>query len=129
MREDKHKLTWRNCCDLSHAWTGLVKLTTGQREPYHKHTTPMFYYILQGQPIITLNGIKNRTKKWQCITIPSECPHAIDNDLEEDVIILWTYVSLTDKVTLTKQQNLNSTFILCLVLVPSLVLSSLVPCI
>ena len=127
MREDKHKLTWRNCCDLSHAWTGLVKLTTGQREPYHKHTTPMFYYILQGQPIITLNGIKNRTKKWQCITIPSECPHAIDNDLEEDVIILWTYVSLTDKVTLTKQQNLNSTFILCLVLVPSLVLSSLVP--
>ena len=101
MREDKHKLTWRNCCDLSHAWTGLVKLTTGQREPYHKHTTPMFYYILQGQPIITLNGIKNRTKKWQCITIPSECPHAIDNDLEEDVIILWTYVSLTDKVTLT----------------------------
>ena len=29
----------------------------------------------------------------------SECPHAIDNDSDgEDVIILWTYVSLSDKV-------------------------------
>ena len=99
MADEKHQLRWRNCTDITHAWTGLVILKPGQAEPLHKHTTPMFYYILQGQPIITLNGIKNRTKKWQCITIPSECPHAIDNDLEEDVIILWTYVSLTDKVT------------------------------
>ena len=31
----------------------------------------------------------------------SECPHAIDNDSEdEDVIILWNYVSLTDKVNI-----------------------------
>ena len=47
VKDDKHKLTWRNCCDLSHAWTGLVTLTPGQAEPYHRHTTPMFYYILQ----------------------------------------------------------------------------------
>lgn len=106
VKDDKHKLTWRNCCDLSHAWTGLVTLTPGQAEPYHRHTTPMFYYILQGHPIITLNGIKNRTKKWQCITIPSECPHAIDNDSEdEDVIILWNYVSLTDKVNPDENYN------------------------
>ena len=29
VKDDKHKLTWRNCCDLSHAWTGLVKLCPG----------------------------------------------------------------------------------------------------
>ena len=89
---------WRNCTDLSHAWTGLVSLTPGQTEPYHRHTTPMFYYILQGEPIVTLNGIKNRTKKWQCVTIPSNCPHAIDNDGDQEVVVLWTYVSLSDKV-------------------------------
>ena len=34
----------------------------------------------------------------------SECPHAIDNDSEdEDVIILWNYVSLTDKVNIWQQ--------------------------
>ena len=98
VKHDKHKLMWRNCTDLSHAWTGLVSLTPGQTEPYHRHTTPMFYYILQGEPIVTLNGIKNRTKKWQCVTIPSECPHGINNDSDEEVVILWTYVSLTDKV-------------------------------
>ena len=48
---------------------------------------------------MTLNGIKNRCTKWQCVTIPSECPHAIDNDLNEEVVILWNYVSLTDKVS------------------------------
>jgi len=105
VKDDKHKLTWRNCCDLNHAWTGLVSLQPGQAEPYHKHTTPMFYYILQGRPIITLNGIKNRTKKWQCITIPSECPHAIDNDTDEEVIILWNYVSLIDKVNPDENYN------------------------
>ena len=98
VKHDKHKLMWRNCTDLSHAWTGLVSLTPGQTEPYHRHTTPMFYYILQGEPIVTLNGIKNRTKKWQCVTIPSECPHGINNDSDEEVVILWTYVSLIDKV-------------------------------
>merc|ERR1711936_1103316 len=77
---------------------GLVILKPGQAEPLHKHTTPMFYYILQGKPIVTLNGIKNRCTKWQCVTIPSNCPHAIDNDLQEEVVILWNYVSLTDKV-------------------------------
>ena len=98
VKHDKHKLMWRNCTDLSHAWTGLVSLTPGQTEPYHRHTTPMFYYILQGEPIVTLNGIKNRTKKWQCVTIPSNCPHAIDNDGDQEVVVLWTYVSLSDKV-------------------------------
>ena len=47
---------------------------------------------------MTLNGIKNRVSKWQCVTIPSNCPHAILNDGDVDVVILWTYVSLMDKV-------------------------------
>ena len=47
---------------------------------------------------MTLNGIKNRVSKWQCVTIPSNCPHAILNDGDVEVIILWTYVSLMDKV-------------------------------
>ena len=49
---------------------------------------------------MTLNGIKNRCTKWQCVTIPSNCPHAIDNDLNEEVVILWNYVSLIDKVNI-----------------------------
>merc|ERR1712002_1155998 len=95
---DKHKLLWKNAADITHAWTGLVRLGPGQVEPMHHHTTPMIYYILQGRPIVNLNWINNRTKKWQCVSIPSECPHGITNDTVEEVVIAWTYVSLTDKV-------------------------------
>ena len=47
VKNDKHKLEWRNCADVTHAWTGLVSLKPGQHEPLHTHTTPMIYYILQ----------------------------------------------------------------------------------
>ena len=45
--DEKHEVEWRNCTDLNHAWTGLVRLKPGQTEPMHRHTLPMFYYILQ----------------------------------------------------------------------------------
>ena len=106
VEDDRHRVQWRNCSDLHHSWTGLVKLDPGQTEPYHKHTPPMFYYILQGQPLVTLNGIKNRTKKWQCVNIPSLCPHAIHNDTNEEVVVLWNYVSLTDKVRIPRFSNI-----------------------
>ena len=45
--EWKHRVVWRNCTDISHAWTGMVSLQPGQQEPYHTHGHPMFYHILQ----------------------------------------------------------------------------------
>ena len=45
--DEKHEVEWRNCTDINHAWTGLVRLKPGQTEPMHRHTLPMFYYILQ----------------------------------------------------------------------------------
>merc|ERR1711963_147301 len=105
VKDDKYKLRWRNCADIDHAWTGLVVLKPGQKEPAHHHTTPMIYYILQGRPIATLNYVKNRTSKWQCVSIPSECPHDIINDTDEEVVIAWTYVSLKDKVNPSENYN------------------------
>merc|ERR1719153_1150417 len=105
VKDEKHKLEWRNCADITHAWTGLVSLRPGQVEPLHKHTTPMIYYILQGKPIVSLNYISNRTSKWQCVSIPSECPHAIYNDTEEEVVIAWCYVSNKEKVNPSENYN------------------------
>ena len=76
----------------------LVVLRPGQSEPLHKHRTPEWLYVVQGAPVITLHTIKNRVTRWQCVSIPSECPHAIDNDGQEDVVIIWNYISHTDKV-------------------------------
>ena len=60
----RHRVSWRYCCDLEHAWTGLVRLGPGQAMPAHQHTTPELYYILQvraaSQPIYTIYTIPGR---------------------------------------------------------------------
>ena len=47
LKDERHKAEWTYCADLSHAFTGLVRLKPGQRQPTHTHTTPEIYYILQ----------------------------------------------------------------------------------
>jgi mannose-6-phosphate isomerase-like protein (cupin superfamily) len=113
VKSDKYKLAWKNSCDMSHAWTGLMRLLPGQEMPTHTHTTPEIYYILQGKPIVSLNYVNNRTSTWQvtvvrrcvlqladnhplpqCVSIPSECPHSITNDTNEEVVIAWCYLSI-----------------------------------
>merc|ERR1719151_576695 len=89
--------------------TPIVRLLPGQIELMHTHTTPMIYYILQGTPIVNLNWIKNRTSKWQCITIPSLCPHGITNDTNEEVVIAWIYLSLD--ATPAPDKNYNWKFL------------------
>eukprot|EP00088_Acartia_fossae_P008489 TRINITY_DN14053_c0_g1_i1.p1 TRINITY_DN14053_c0_g1~~TRINITY_DN14053_c0_g1_i1.p1 ORF type:complete len:290 (-),score=64.93 TRINITY_DN14053_c0_g1_i1:303-1148(-) len=93
----KYEIKWKNCADISHAWTGIMYFTPGQIEPLHHHSAPMIYYILKGQPIVTLNGIKNRTSSWQCVSIPAYCPHSCYNDSDEEVVVAWTY--LTNQVS------------------------------
>merc|ERR1711872_677117 len=105
VKQERHKQKWRNCADMSHAWTGLVSLKPGQAEPWHCHTTPEILYVVQGNPIIGVNYILNRCTKWQCVSIPSECPHSIDNDTEEEVVIVWIYISDKDKVNPNTNYN------------------------
>jgi mannose-6-phosphate isomerase-like protein (cupin superfamily) len=94
----KYEIKWTNCADMSHAWTGIMILTPGQIEPLHQHSAPMIYYILKGQPIVTLNGIKNRTSTWHCVSIPSFCPHGVYNDSQsEEVAIAWCYLTTDEK--------------------------------
>lgn len=89
-----YKLAWQHIINLGHDFGPRVDGSSQTTTSSINSPTPT-----QGKPIVTLNGIKNRCTKWQCVTIPSECPHAIDNDLNEEVVILWNYVSLTDKVS------------------------------
>merc|ERR1719228_309819 len=58
-------------------------LEPGQVWPIHSHTTPEIYWILQGNPIVSIN------------------------DTNEDVVINYTYVSLTDKATPDNNYNWN----------------------
>ena len=50
VQDERYKLRWKNSCDMSHSWNGIVRLLPGQIELMHTHTTPMIYYILQVSP-------------------------------------------------------------------------------
>jgi len=91
--DKKYEISWTECADQNHALTGIMRHGPGQVEPLHHHSAPMIYYILQGEPIITLNGIKNRASTWQCVSIPAFCPHRCYNDTKDDVVIAWTYLT------------------------------------
>ena len=47
LKDERHKIEWTYCSDLSHAFTGLFRLKPGQHWPLHTHTHPEIYYILQ----------------------------------------------------------------------------------
>ena len=45
--DERHTVEWTYCAQLSHSFTGIVKLKPGQHQPLHTHTTPEIYYILK----------------------------------------------------------------------------------
>eukprot|EP00088_Acartia_fossae_P029806 TRINITY_DN30709_c0_g1_i1.p1 TRINITY_DN30709_c0_g1~~TRINITY_DN30709_c0_g1_i1.p1 ORF type:complete len:193 (-),score=35.10 TRINITY_DN30709_c0_g1_i1:23-562(-) len=109
--DDKYNLTWRYCADLSLGWTGLFSIKPGKVEPMHHHEPAIVYYILQGEPIIIVNYIKNRATKWQCINIPSYCPHGIINDKDVETVIAWAYLPSDEGAKLTPRRNYNWKFL------------------
>merc|ERR1712242_117076 len=109
--DPKYEITWTDCADRNLAFTGVMVHKPGQVEPLHHHSAPMIYYILQGRPVITLNGIKNRASKWQCVSIPSFCPHSCYNDTDEGVVIAWTYLTNVDSARPKSGQNMQWKFL------------------
>jgi len=92
-------IDWKNLCDMEFSWTGVCKMQPGAYLPLHIHDPPEFYYILKGRPTVVLNGIYNKCKPIQCVTIPPRCPHKIFNDTNEEVIFIYTYLPLNDVCT------------------------------
>lgn len=108
-QNSKNDIKWTNCADMSLGWTGLMVIEQGQEWPVHSHTMPEVYYILQGEPLITLNHTKNRAAKWQCVSIPSNCPHGVIADIG-DVVIAWCYLPMQGYGMPRPDKNLNWKF-------------------
>jgi len=90
---------WKDMTDQEHMFTGVVKLLPGGYEPEHIHDPPMVYYILEGTPTVILNGVPNKTRPGQCVTIPGRCPHAVDNPKDcPTAFWIWCYTPPNAKV-------------------------------
>jgi len=105
VKESFGTIMWKEMADQEHMFTGVAKLLPGGYEPEHIHDPPMVYYILEGTPTVILNGVPNKTRPGQCITIPGHCPHAIDNPKDAETCVwIWCY---TPPTTTVNKHHLN----------------------
>jgi len=99
VKEEFGRIEWKELADQEHMFTGVAKLWPGGYEPEHIHDTPMAYYIIEGNPVVILNGVRTQTRAGQCVSIPGRCPHAIDNPKDAPIATwIWCYVHPTVKV-------------------------------
>eukprot|EP00088_Acartia_fossae_P023621 TRINITY_DN24635_c0_g1_i1.p1 TRINITY_DN24635_c0_g1~~TRINITY_DN24635_c0_g1_i1.p1 ORF type:complete len:149 (-),score=29.61 TRINITY_DN24635_c0_g1_i1:56-502(-) len=91
LKDKKYNIEWKRCSDMRIGWSGLVKFKPGQELPLHIHNPPEIYYILKGSPILKLGDEKIRSKPMDCVTIPSNCPHGLVNDTDQEVLLLYSY--------------------------------------
>lgn len=99
VKESFGRIEWKEMADQQHMFTGIAKLWPGGHEPEHVHDTPMCYYIVEGTPEVTLNGVRNKCRAGQVVTIPGRCPHMIDNPEDASICTwFWCYVHPTAKV-------------------------------
>lgn len=96
---DHMNIDWKDLADMQFSWTGVCKMKPGTYLPMHIHAPPEFYYILKGNPMVVMNGIYNRCRPIQCVTIPPNCPHKIYNDTQEEIVFIYTYLPCSEVVT------------------------------
>jgi mannose-6-phosphate isomerase-like protein (cupin superfamily) len=65
------------------------RMPPGTAEQRHLHqSTTQFFYILNGELAIELNGEEHRLESFSGLTVPAQTPHQVFNRGDEDVRFL-----------------------------------------
>jgi mannose-6-phosphate isomerase-like protein (cupin superfamily) len=59
---------------------GIAVLEPGGHLAAHRHNPVELYFLLEGEGIITLDGVEHRLGKGACVFIPGNAEHGIRND-------------------------------------------------
>jgi quercetin dioxygenase-like cupin family protein len=69
---------------------GLSRMAPNEYHAKHHHPRgDEFYYFLDGEALVYLDGRTVRANRGTAIHIPAGCIHAILNDTEADAELLW----------------------------------------
>ncbi|MGA2915545.1 MAG: cupin domain-containing protein [Sedimentisphaerales bacterium] len=60
--------------------TSLVEMNPGGKQHIHSHETEQCYYILEGEGLMTVGRETQKVAAGDCIFIPSNEPHALNNN-------------------------------------------------
>ena len=60
--------------------TSLVEMNPGGKQSIHSHETEQCYYILEGEGLMTVDRETRKVAAGDCIFIPSNEPHGLNNN-------------------------------------------------
>ena len=89
-------LRWRDLfagdpADGANVTLGIATLRRGETLEPHRHSEPETYYTLAGRGIVTIDGVPHPVVPGTAIFIPGDAEHAIRNDDDEDLEILYVF--------------------------------------
>jgi mannose-6-phosphate isomerase-like protein (cupin superfamily) len=73
---------------------GIAHLEPGGHLALHRHEPAEMYFLLEGEAVLTLDGVERRIAKGACVFIPGDVQHGIRND--GGVPVRFLYVFPTD---------------------------------
>ncbi len=70
---------------------GYVIIPPGARVPEHRHAQEEVYLILSGAGTMTVGKETRKVRGVCAVYMPSNVPHALVNDGEEEMVMVFTY--------------------------------------
>ena len=70
-------------CKAKFLTTMVTEIMPGVSTTLHSHEPEQIYYILKGKGLMRVADEKEYVKEGDCIFIPPNLPHTLDNDGEE----------------------------------------------
>jgi mannose-6-phosphate isomerase-like protein (cupin superfamily) len=74
---------------------GIAHLAPGGHLALHRHDPAEIYFMIEGQAVVTVEGVETRIAPGACVYIPGSAEHGIRNEGTKQVRFL--YVFPTDK--------------------------------
>jgi mannose-6-phosphate isomerase-like protein (cupin superfamily) len=68
--------------DAKQLTTSVVEISPGGGQRVHSHVPEQIYFILEGGGMMTVGDQREHVGSGDCIFIPTEIPHGLDNDGE-----------------------------------------------
>ena len=80
----KGRVSWRTLFSADQTPTGALTGGVAELQPggwlgLHRHTPPEIYYVLEGNGIVTLDGVEHPVAAGTAVFIPGDCEHGISN--------------------------------------------------
>jgi quercetin dioxygenase-like cupin family protein len=70
---------------------GVSTLEPGGELAMHSHAPPEVYFVLEGEALVTVDGVERRVSAGAAVFIPGDAPHGVRNPFERPFKIFYVF--------------------------------------